>query len=150
MRFSTTRCLIVSMLLLPLVFCGSVLSSSLSHERIAEYRRTTVGRILYSDASDAEKLQQLRRYVRMGTVPSEQLARAAGFGRTISIGVGFGETMFIESGLELRVYPDGVVYGIGYTIPGRGTRSDQTYWLITQINVHWPRNSKNPSYYLHH
>jgi hypothetical protein len=86
----------------------------------------------------------------MGAVPSEKLAGAAGFGRTISTGVGFGETMFIESGLELRVYPDGVVYGIGYVVPASGSGSDQIYWLVTQTSVQWPRKSKNPTYFLRH
>jgi hypothetical protein len=114
------------------------------------YRKYPVGRILHSDASDAAKLQRLRPYVRVGARPSKQLSAVAGHGVTFTHGVGFGETRFLWSGLQLRVDPDGVVYGIGYTIPAVGFGSDDTHWLVTETALQWPRNSKKRSYHLWH
>jgi hypothetical protein len=128
--------------------CSSFSTPGDRSERIAMYRKYPVGRILYSDASDAVKLQQLRPYVRVGARPSKQLSEAAGHGSTFSHGVGFGETMFLCSGLQLRVYPDGVVYGIGFSLPAVGFGPDDKHWLITETALQWPRISKKPDYHL--
>lgn len=130
--------------------CSSFSSPGERRDRITMYRKYPVGRILYCDASDAAKLKQLRTYVRVGARPSKQLSTAAGHGSTFSHGVGFGETMFLWSGLQLRVYPDGVVYGIGYSLPAVGFGSDDTHWLVTETALQWPRNSKKPGYHLWH